>query len=283
MDRKGVAKLRVRAINVCIWDTIYGMNFESDWSWIKEQGKRRIIMACLLMDTAKRQSCKSKTSITSSSKTFDDIPNHNLKVLIGDFNARLGGDRRGFKTGFCSDKDEWLVSLCKYNGLCVGNTYFQHRRIHKGIWLSPDGRTLNEINFIYISQKWRSSLHHVRVYRIADVGSDHYLVRVQMKLKLINQKQSISKRLFAMDKLKNQTISSTFSSELRNRFSMLDAKDVEGLSTKIKNTTKECTPRHNREAPRTQKGEVDQRPIMETDRREENRKAKKRPGHGCRR
>lgn len=73
---------------------------------------------------------------------FNDIPNYDLKILIGDFNAQLGGDRLGLKTvvgshassTHLSDNGERLVSFCEQNGLCVGNPYFQHREIHKKTW-----------------------------------------------------------------------------------------------------------------------------------------------------
>uniref|UniRef100_A0ACB8FJ50 Uncharacterized protein n=1 Tax=Sphaerodactylus townsendi TaxID=933632 RepID=A0ACB8FJ50_9SAUR len=52
---------------------------------------------------------------------------------------------------------------------------------------SPDGQTFNGIYFICISQKWRSAMCDARVYRKTDVGSDHYLVRTEIKLKLRNE------------------------------------------------------------------------------------------------
>lgn len=93
----------------------------------------------------------------------NDIPNHDLKMQ--DFNAQLGGDRLGLETvvgphassTHLSDNGERLVSFCEHNGLSIGNTYFQHREIHKKTWRSPDGRIFNEIDLICISQKWRSN------------------------------------------------------------------------------------------------------------------------------
>uniref|UniRef100_A0A915J2K9 Craniofacial development protein 2-like n=1 Tax=Romanomermis culicivorax TaxID=13658 RepID=A0A915J2K9_ROMCU len=127
---------------------------------------------------------------------FDDIPNHNLKILIGDLNAEVGGDRLGYEgvigahasSTWLSDNGEWLVLFCEHNGLCIGNKYFQHERIHKKTWRSPDGCTFKEIDFKCISQKLRSSLCDARAYLKGDVGFDHYLVRGEMKLKLRNQK-----------------------------------------------------------------------------------------------
>ena len=61
---------------------------------------------------------------------------------------------------------------------------FPHKTIHKRTWISPDGKTENQIDHITIGRKWRRSLHDVRVGRGADAGSDHHLVLEVLKTKL---------------------------------------------------------------------------------------------------
>ncbi|VDO92783.1 unnamed protein product [Heligmosomoides polygyrus] len=130
-------------------------------------------------------------------QTIDEAPRRDLKIVMGDFNAKLGGDPAGLEKAVgpftsASDTNEHgsrLITFCSYNNLCIGNTYFQHRRIHKATWSSPDGRTVNEIDLVCLSNRWRTSLLDTRANRGADVGSDHYLVRASMKLKLKQQKR----------------------------------------------------------------------------------------------
>ncbi|EYC25469.1 hypothetical protein Y032_0012g1911 [Ancylostoma ceylanicum] len=70
---------------------------------------------------------------------IDEVPRRDLKIVLGDFNAQLGGNRHRIErtvgafasSGHISDNGERLISFCDCNDLCVGNTYFQHRRIHK--------------------------------------------------------------------------------------------------------------------------------------------------------
>ncbi len=122
----------------------------------------------------------------------DDIPRHDLKTIIGNMNAQFSCNRQGFKdnTGpfrsskHLSDNGEWLMTFCIYNNLCIGNTFFQHKLIHKMTWCSSNGLTFNEIDHFCISRKWRAALQDVRVFRVADVGSDHNLVCINIKLKL---------------------------------------------------------------------------------------------------
>ena len=124
--------------------------------------------------------------------TIDDIPNHDIKLLIGDINAQINDNRQGIEHVIgphttarrTNDNGERLVLFCSINNFCIGNNYFAHKNIHKKTWRSPDGNTNNEIDYICISKRWRSAIQDVRVYRGADVGSDHYLMRASLRLRL---------------------------------------------------------------------------------------------------
>ena len=68
--------------------------------------------------------------------------------------------------------------------LVVGGSAFQHKRIHKTAWVSPDLSTENQIDHVCIGRKFRGSLQDVCVKRGADVSSDHHLLIAKLKLKL---------------------------------------------------------------------------------------------------
>ncbi|KAI8491212.1 hypothetical protein Bbelb_308450 [Branchiostoma belcheri] len=161
--------------------------------------------------------------------TFDNIPSHNVKILMGDFNAQIDSNRQGFdgvvgpfgtaqKT---SDNGERLLLFCNINSLNIGNTYFQHKVIHKKTWRSPNGTTQNEIDYVCINQRWRSSLLDVRVFRGADVGSDHHLLGARVRLRL--KKLTVQKKVkpYAAEKLKDPEVSQQYKLELQNRFQLL--------------------------------------------------------------
>ena len=52
--------------------------------------------------------------------------------------------------------------------------------------------TLNEIDYICISTRWKSSLQDVRVRSGGDVGSDHYMLagKFHLKVKFMSAKQA---------------------------------------------------------------------------------------------
>ena len=78
------------------------------------------------------------------------------------------------------------------------------------------------VALLLINKKWRRSLLDVKVYRGADVGSDHYMLFAKVKLKLVavdSNKQR--RRVYDINRLKSQEVRRNFSIELMNRFAAL--------------------------------------------------------------
>ena len=69
-----------------------------------------------------------------------------------------------------------------------------------------------------VSSRWRSSLHDVRTYRGADVGSDHNLVVARIRLRLKKTKVVTSVPPFAIEKLKDPNVANSFRLDMSNRF-----------------------------------------------------------------
>ncbi|XP_055912883.1 uncharacterized protein LOC129946652 [Eupeodes corollae] len=109
---------------------------------------------------------------------------------MGDLNAQVGADNYGMerfmgKNGLGSryENGDLLVDFCNANRLVIGGTVFKHKTCNKVTWVHPDGHTENQMDHIMIQQRWRKSMCDVRNIRNADVGSDHHLVVMSLKLK----------------------------------------------------------------------------------------------------
>lgn len=118
-------------------------------------------------------------------------PRRNIIVTMGDFNAKIGSNNQGYEEimgkqglGEMNENGERFANLCATTNLVIGGSFFQHKRIHKATWVSPDLMTENQIDHVCIGKKFRRSLEDVRVRRGADVASDHHLLGARMKLKL---------------------------------------------------------------------------------------------------
>jgi len=70
---------------------------------------------------------------------------------------------------------------------------FPHRNLHKYSWTSPDGKNHNQIYYILIDRRWRSSILDVRSFRGVDCANDHYLVLAKVRERLAVSKQAAQK------------------------------------------------------------------------------------------
>ena len=163
-------------------------------------------------------------------KILEAFSEKDVTVVMGDFNAKIGGDNTGYQEimgihalGTLNENGERFADLCALNSLVIGGSLFPHKRIHKNTWRSPDNKTENQIDHICISKKFRRSLQDVRVKRGADVGSDHHLVVANLKLKLKkNQTPDMPRRMkYNVSLLKDPRIREEFRLALRNKYEAL--------------------------------------------------------------
>ena len=89
-------------------------------------------------------------------------------------------------------------------------------------WLSPDGNTRNQIDYIAIDKRWFSSILDAKSYPGADGDSDHNLVLAKMRLKAlkIRTQDEIPLR-FDLNRLAEQDAKTSFAVETENRFGSL--------------------------------------------------------------
>ena len=118
---------------------------------------------------------------------------HDLQVVIGDFNARVGNVRNGFELflgphavpGPTNDNGQRLLDTCASNNLVIGGSLLPHRLIHKHTWTSSAGACPRaKLDHGLINRWWRRSLLDCPSHRGADIGSDHEPVVAKLRLKI---------------------------------------------------------------------------------------------------
>jgi hypothetical protein len=102
-------------------------------------------------------------------QVFDHFPKNHMKILLGDFNAKLGREDifkpTVGKESFHEDSNDngvRVVNFATSKNLVVKSTIFPHRNIHKYTRTSPDGKTNNQIDNVLIDRRWHSSILDVR-------------------------------------------------------------------------------------------------------------------------
>jgi hypothetical protein len=108
-------------------------------------------------------------------RVFDQFPRYGMKILLGDFNARVGREdifkptiRNVSSHEMSNDNAAIVANFATSNNLFVKSTMFPYRCIHKYTWTSPDGKTHNQIDHILIDRRRHSSILVVRSFRGAD-------------------------------------------------------------------------------------------------------------------
>ncbi|XP_067139483.1 uncharacterized protein [Centruroides vittatus] len=119
-----------------------------------------------------------------------------------------------------------LLSFATSNSLIIGNTWFQHPLKHQLTWRNPSGKDSAVLDYVLINHQFHSMLKDVQSMRGPDCGSDHYLVRAKIQLKLQRTKQtSPSQPQPDWKQLMVATCRQEFQTTLSNRFSILDTSD----------------------------------------------------------
>jgi hypothetical protein len=81
---------------------------------------------------------------------FDKFPKYHMKILLGNFNAKVGRDDI-FKLTIgneslhkiSNDNGVRVVNCATSKNFIIKSTMFPHHKIHKYTWTSPDGNTHN--------------------------------------------------------------------------------------------------------------------------------------------
>ena len=64
------------------------------------------------------------------------------------------------------------------------STQFQHKKIHKDTWMSPDNNTITQIDHVIIKNSKKEIIEDVKTMRGPNIDSDHYLVKFVINQKL---------------------------------------------------------------------------------------------------
>ncbi|PFX17198.1 Craniofacial development protein 2 [Stylophora pistillata] len=123
-------------------------------------------------------------------ETVSQIPRSEGVYLLGDFNARIGSDWQAwpaclghFGVGNLNENGQILLELCCHHGLCITNSYFKCKELHKLSWRHPRSRHWHQLDLVITRRADLSSVFHTRSYHSADCDTDHSLVGSKIRLK----------------------------------------------------------------------------------------------------
>jgi hypothetical protein len=90
---------------------------------------------------------------------FNQVPKYHMKILFGDFNAKVEREDifkltvgNGCFHEASNDNGVRVVNFATSKNLVVKSTMFPHRKIHKYTWTSPDGKMHNQIDHVRLGR-----------------------------------------------------------------------------------------------------------------------------------
>ncbi|XP_013139165.1 PREDICTED: craniofacial development protein 2-like, partial [Papilio polytes] len=108
-------------------------------------------------------------------------------IIIGDFNSQIGKRNKNedqvigpYSTGKRNDNGHRLINFALENNLHIMNTYYKRKHNRKWTWISPDGRTRNEIDYILTNKP--KIFFNVDVINKFNYNTDHRMLRGQIYL-----------------------------------------------------------------------------------------------------
>src|SRR6188768_1929770 len=96
-------------------------------------------------------------------------------IVMSDFNGKVGGNREEdivgpFGLGSRNKNGQYVVDFCTRHKLHVTNTWFQQKISAQHPWVSPDGVTKNQIDYVLVDKRFRQGVRNSKSMPGADCG-----------------------------------------------------------------------------------------------------------------
>ena len=196
-------------------------------------------------------------------RTVQKVPKKDILIVQGDFNAKIGPDAYDewagtvgrYGTGETNDRGLRLLEFASSKRLTIANTLYPHKLSRRTTWHAPNGMVHNQIDYILTPRRFKSSVNRAktRTYPGADIGSDHNLVLLTMKIKLKKKYKAAQTRIkFDLEKLKDPEVAEMFQAQLGGKFAALNLVDIEindltdSMNEAVRETAEEVLGRHRK-------------------------------------
>ena len=156
------------------------------------------------------------------------VPKHNIKIIGGDMNAKLGrSDVNRLTYGESTNRNgKMLTDFMRECDFIAMNTRFQKRKGKLWTFEYPNGEKA-QLDFVMINKKWRNSALNCEAYStFLTVGSDHRVVTAKIRLSLRASKTTNKKVRYNWSMLlEDNNVMKRYNLEVSNKFQLLMEKE----------------------------------------------------------
>ncbi|KAG1686949.1 Telomere-associated protein RIF1 [Nymphon striatum] len=152
-------------------------------------------------------------------------------IIMGDFNAKVGAGKEQqiigpYGIGIRNENGEKLVDFCKQQKLIATNTWFEQKESSRHTWISPDGNTKNQLDYILLSERYRNSAKNSKARPGADCGSDHNPVVLKLKTTMKKLKSKQMGLHWNTEKLKEDKVRGEFREQIERKLGEVCTKEM---------------------------------------------------------
>src|SRR6187399_193607 len=165
-------------------------------------------------------------------------------IVMGDFNGKVGENREEdivgpFGLGSRNENGQYVVDFCTRHKLHVTNTWFQQKISAQHTWVSPDGVTKNQIDYVLVDKRFRQGVRNSKSMPGADCGSDHNPVITTIKIKLRKMRRTKPTTKWNLDTLNNPQNRCEYQNKLNKQLKDKHVRDMDEID-QVWDTLKEC-------------------------------------------
>ena len=168
----------------------------------KEREKLSLVLICyvnpqlsvmVIYTPTERAPCDEKDEFYQSLATYlEQIKRHHVQLVLGDFNARIGGDSQAkhpmvvgkhcFYTETNNNGDS-LASM--WEELKFRPAQMRFRQPRGRLWTrTHSAGSVHQLDHILINSKWVNSLRNCRAYNSVELDSDHLILGITLSISL---------------------------------------------------------------------------------------------------
>ena len=194
-------------------------------------------------------SCYSPTNVTNEEEVIEfyhnltdltnAIPKHNVKIIGGDMNAKIGQeDAKGSSFHESTNRNgEYLLDFEKECDMIDLSVQYTKRKGKLCTFTYPNG-VRAQLDHILINRKWKNSAINCEAYStFSTVKSDHRIVTAKFRLSLrVNKNLSKNRVRYDWGKLiGDEDVRTSYTIDVKNRFEALKCLDDDNNSNSIYN------------------------------------------------
>jgi len=146
---------------------------------------------CIHVETEEKNEVQKDYFYEDLERICMKAPKHDIKIVMRDFNVQvdkelgLAPNVQKFSLHEETNNNGWrMLDFAITKNMAISSTLFQHERIHKTTWRSPDEGTSNQIDHVMTDSRHATDILDVKSCRGADCDYDHYVVKIKYRQRI---------------------------------------------------------------------------------------------------